>query len=155
MEDAPAAEFVRISDHLRVAVRCALHIDGHYLFIDLCEDGDPFVIPAGGGMEYGEHSLETAIREIREELGVDVQPLFLGVVENHFTHHGMQGHTIEFLYIADVDAKVAPLGLLEMLTARPESLRSAKGERFAATPTAARSSDTNGETIPAVVSATS
>jgi 8-oxo-dGTP pyrophosphatase MutT (NUDIX family) len=86
-----------------VAVRCVLRCEERYLFIDLRDNADPFVIPAGGGMEFGEHSRETAIREISEELGVDVAPTFLGVVENHFVHRGERGHDIEFLYIAEVD----------------------------------------------------
>jgi 8-oxo-dGTP pyrophosphatase MutT (NUDIX family) len=62
-----------------------------------------FYRPLGGGIEFGEHSRETAVREIREELKAEITNLtYLGLIENIFTYHGEQGHEIVLLYIADL-----------------------------------------------------
>jgi ADP-ribose pyrophosphatase YjhB (NUDIX family) len=66
-----------------------------------------FYRPAGGGVEFGEHSSDTIVREIREELGAEITlPEFLGVLENIFTYDGAQGHEVVFIYDAKfVDPK--------------------------------------------------
>jgi 8-oxo-dGTP pyrophosphatase MutT (NUDIX family) len=61
-----------------------------------------FFRPPGGTVEYGEHSLETARREMQEEIGADVTGLrLLGCVENIFQYEGETGHEIVFIYRAD------------------------------------------------------
>lgn len=58
--------------------------------------------PLGGGIEYGESSRETVAREIREELGVEIENLRLfGVLENIFIYEGRQGHEIVFVFDAE------------------------------------------------------
>jgi 8-oxo-dGTP pyrophosphatase MutT (NUDIX family) len=53
----------------------------------------------GGGIELGEHSRDTILREIREELGAVVTNLVpLGVVESIFMYLGKQRHEIVFVY---------------------------------------------------------
>lgn len=60
-----------------------------------------FYRPLGGGIEFGEHSREALVREVREELGLQAEALDLvGVMENLFTHQGRQGHEIVFVYHA-------------------------------------------------------
>jgi len=55
--------------------------------------------PLGGGVEFGERTIDAVAREIREELGVEVTGLRLvTVLENIFTHEGKQGHEIVFVY---------------------------------------------------------
>jgi ADP-ribose pyrophosphatase YjhB (NUDIX family) len=53
------------------------------------------------GIEFGEPS-ETALRrEMREELGVEIEsPVPLGVLENIFYYNGLPGHEIVFVYDA-------------------------------------------------------
>jgi mutator protein MutT len=55
--------------------------------------------PLGGGIEFGEAAEVALRREIREELGCDIQiagdPI---VLENIFQHHGIQGHEIIFAF---------------------------------------------------------
>ena len=60
-----------------------------------------FYRPLGGGIEFGEHSAEALVREIREELGLAAEALGLvGVLENRFVHLGHAGHEIVFVYRA-------------------------------------------------------
>ena len=58
--------------------------------------------PLGGGIEYGESSREAVVREIREELGVEIENVrLLGVLENIFIYEGQQGHEIVFVFDAE------------------------------------------------------
>ncbi len=55
--------------------------------------------PLGGGVELGETSEQTIVREIREELGAEVRDLkLLGVLENLFELEGQQQHEVVFVY---------------------------------------------------------
>lgn len=46
----------------------------------------------GGTIEFGERGRETIVREIREELGVEIHDTgYLGTVENIFTYQGAPG----------------------------------------------------------------
>lgn len=62
---------------------------------------DWFCRPLGGGIEFGERSQEALVREIYEELGVEIHaPQLLGIIENIFTYRGATGHEIVFIYEA-------------------------------------------------------
>ncbi len=64
--------------------------------------GEVFYRCLGGGIEFGETSIQAVVREMKEELGiVTTNEKLLGVVENIFTYNGEQGHEITFLYMAD------------------------------------------------------
>lgn len=55
--------------------------------------------PLGGGVELGETSEQTIVREIREEIGAEVRDLkLLGVLENLFELEGQQRHEVVFVY---------------------------------------------------------
>jgi ADP-ribose pyrophosphatase YjhB (NUDIX family) len=57
--------------------------------------------PPGGTIEFGERGSETVVREIREELGVEIRDaVYLGTVENIFTYLGAQGHELVRVYAA-------------------------------------------------------
>jgi ADP-ribose pyrophosphatase YjhB (NUDIX family) len=63
---------------------------------------ETFYRPLGGGVEFGEQSADTLIRERREETGLEVTNLrYAGVCENIFTYLGERGHEIVLLYEAD------------------------------------------------------
>jgi 8-oxo-dGTP pyrophosphatase MutT (NUDIX family) len=60
-----------------------------------------FYCPLGGGIKFGETSVEALRREIQEEIGAGfVDPVLLGVLENRFVFDGQPGHEIVFVYDA-------------------------------------------------------
>ena len=68
-----------------------------------------FYRPPGGGIEFGEHSREAAVRELREEFDFELptgELRLLGVIENSFEFRGAPHHEICFVYEADVDGAV-------------------------------------------------
>ncbi len=80
-----------------------------------------FARPLGGGIDFGETSAEAAIREIKEELGLDITGVkLLGMVENIFTYEGEPGHEIVFVY----DGQLVDESLYER-----ESLAAVEGKR--------------------------
>ena len=62
---------------------------------------EQFYRPLGGGIEFGERAEDAARREIREELGAEIEGLkLLHVFENIFTYLGQPGHELIWLYEA-------------------------------------------------------
>ena len=60
-----------------------------------------FYRPLGGGIEFGESSVETICRELMEEIRAEVDReslKYLGAVENIFTFNGLPGHEIILIY---------------------------------------------------------
>jgi ADP-ribose pyrophosphatase YjhB (NUDIX family) len=61
--------------------------------------GRRYARPLGGGVEVGETSEQTIVREILEELGAGVRDLkLLGVLENIFELEGSPRHEVVFVY---------------------------------------------------------
>ncbi len=57
--------------------------------------------PLGGGIEFGERGDQTIVREIREELGAEIEGVrWLGTLENLFTCEGEPGHEIVLIFDA-------------------------------------------------------
>ncbi|ARV62038.1 NUDIX hydrolase [Nostocales cyanobacterium HT-58-2] len=84
--------------------------DGDRIF--LSEGYDPvkevtFYRAMGGGVDFGETSLEALKREFQEEIQADLTNIrYLGCLENIFTFNGQPGHEIIQLYESDfVDSK--------------------------------------------------
>jgi 8-oxo-dGTP pyrophosphatase MutT (NUDIX family) len=56
----------------------------------------------GGGIDFGESSLAASIREVKEELNLElINCKLVKVLENIFTYDGNSGHEINFVYEAD------------------------------------------------------
>lgn len=86
----------------------------------LSENYDPAKVehyfrPIGGSIEFGETSLQAIQREIKEELGAEIENIkLLQVFENLFTFNAQQGHEIVFLYQADfVDQSLYQRNIIE------------------------------------------
>lgn len=58
-----------------------------------------FCRPLGGGIDFGETSTAAVVREICEELGVEMtDPKLLGVLESIYVYNGNPGHELVFVY---------------------------------------------------------
>lgn len=94
--------------HVRAVAVCLLR-DGNRILVSGGYDSSArqhFRRPLGGEIEFGERSRDAVSRELREELGVEVEGLrLLGVLENIFLHEGRQGHEVVFVYDAELADK--------------------------------------------------
>jgi len=85
-----------------VAVGVAHRDGGDEILLSRLRDeqaGETFYRPIGGGIEFGELSEVTLVREFREELSVEVvEHELVETLENTFTFQGNEGHEIWFLY---------------------------------------------------------
>ncbi len=62
---------------------------------------ETFLRPLGGAVEFGERAVDALRREMREELGAQIEePVQLGVLENVFTYRGAPGHEVVFVFDA-------------------------------------------------------
>ena len=84
------------------AIVLGLIQDGSRLFVSEGFDPvrqEPFYRALGGGIEFGETSLEALKREFREELQAELTNIhYLGCLENVFTFNGKPGHELVQLY---------------------------------------------------------
>lgn len=93
---------------IRPIVICLFH-NGNRILVSEGFDAikqDYYYRPLGGGIEYGESSREAIVREIQEELGVEIENLkLLDVLENIFIYEGQKGHEIVFVFDAEFTEK--------------------------------------------------
>lgn len=81
-----------------------LRKDDRFLFTVCVEEEykQVFYIPVGGGIEFGEYSIDAAKREALEETGREVTNLrLLNIKENIFRYNAKDEHEILFTYLAD------------------------------------------------------
>ena len=77
----------------------------------------------GGGIEFGERSRETVVREVKEETGLEINPeKFLGVVEMILPE--MKLHRLVFYYMAKMTGGAENPGgdISELRWCRPEDI---------------------------------
>jgi 8-oxo-dGTP pyrophosphatase MutT (NUDIX family) len=90
-----------IQGPIRVIAICVIRKADRWLVVD---GNDPatrrrFCRPLGGGIHTGERSQAAVVRELREEIGMEVSYLcFRGVLENLFDLDGRTHHEIMFVY---------------------------------------------------------
>jgi hypothetical protein len=90
-------------NQIRPLAICVFRREDHIL---VAEGFDPvkqehFYRPLGGGIEFGENSVETISREIREEINAEINQgsmKYLGTLENIFQFNGDMGHEIVMIY---------------------------------------------------------
>lgn len=99
--------------YIRTVCLCLLQQDQRFLFqrIENVHKSKTMYRPVGGTMEYGENSLTAVMREVKEEINIDIiEPTLKYVVENHFKFAEQDpdsgeitevlGHEINFVYNA-------------------------------------------------------
>ena len=81
---------------------CLFFHEGKVLLYEAqTKTGSRFIRPAGGHIEHGEYAIDTAKREIREELGVEAQDVKqLTMIENIFGTDGVLTHEYVFIFSA-------------------------------------------------------
>ena len=92
--------------HIRPLALCIFHHHGKILvnqFHDAVENRTLFR-PLGGGIEFGERSVDAIVREVQEELGLSISDVrLIGTLESLFTYAGKPGHEIVQVYDARFD----------------------------------------------------
>lgn len=86
---------------IRVIAICLFRCGERILVFEAFDSakGSPFYRPLGGGVQPGETTREAIVREIREEVGLEITHLdLLGTLENIFVCDGKPGHEIVFVY---------------------------------------------------------
>lgn len=86
---------------VRPAAHCVLRRGEELLFCDVPDPvtGDVWVRMFGGGIDFGESSLEAVRREVNEELGIDLSEVSLiGTVESMIVFDGKGEHEIIFVF---------------------------------------------------------
>ena len=83
---------------------------GDRIFVSECEDPvkqDTFYRALGGGIEFGEHSIDALQREFQEEIQAELTNIkYLACLENFFIFNGQPGHELIQLYQCEfVDPK--------------------------------------------------
>lgn len=97
-------EWRRWAGRIRPIVRCVLRRGESPVEILVAREEDPergtdIWFPPGGGMDFGETAEEALRREVREELGAEIQNLrLLGVIEPRFQYAGEQHHQLVMIY---------------------------------------------------------
>ncbi|NNE70554.1 MAG: NUDIX hydrolase [Rhodothermales bacterium] len=89
--------------HIRVLV-ISVFRDGRRILVARGYDeakSEYFLRPIGGEVEFGESAVEALKREVKEELGLEIEsPVRLGILENLFSYDGKPGHEVVFVYDA-------------------------------------------------------
>jgi len=91
---------------------------GDRIFVSECEDPvkqDTFYRALGGGIEFGEHSIDALQREFQEEIQAELTNIkYLACLENFFVYNGKAGHELIQVYQCDfVDSKFYELDSLD------------------------------------------
>ena len=92
----------------RLKAICVIKHNADYLFSVGTDPKGPrtFLVPVGGGIEFGELAADAVVREVQEEIGVDIEtPRLVGVLENNFTWNGADYHEIVFCFVDEIPSR--------------------------------------------------
>ena len=95
-----------------LGVKCIIENNGKFLLVKINYGHHRWIIP-GGGVNKGESSIDAAIRETKEEVGLDVKDLVY--IGSFFTNKDYKQNTVEiFLCKSDtLETKVDPIEIEE------------------------------------------
>jgi 8-oxo-dGTP pyrophosphatase MutT (NUDIX family) len=99
-------EGIRMTEgRVRPIAICIIRRGDDILVFEGCDPatGKVFYRPLGGGIEFGEYGHQALVREIREEIGVEIDRVrYLGTIENIYVYAGRTGHEIVQVYEAEL-----------------------------------------------------
>lgn len=94
------------SPRIRLLAICVFHHQGKILVNPFQDPVKQQLLfrPLGGGVEFGEKSIDAVAREIQEELNLPIRNArLLGTLESIFTYLGKPGHEVVQVYDAEFD----------------------------------------------------
>src|SRR3989338_11580060 len=96
-------DHVKYQSCIRPIVICLLQRDDDILVVEGKDTvkQTTFYRPPGGGIEFGETSVQAAQREILEEFGAEIHNVqYKGIIENIFEYQGRKMHELVFVCTA-------------------------------------------------------
>ena len=93
-----------IEGHIRASTICVIRHEGRILAAPgYVPAKGLFYRPLGGEINFGEHSRDALVRELREEIQAEVTGLkCLGVIENFYTRYEVPQHELVVVYEAEL-----------------------------------------------------
>ena len=91
---------------IRPLALCIFHHHGKILVNQFYDAAGGLTLfrPIGGGIEFGERSIDAIAREVQEELGLSISDVrLIGTLESIFIYAGKPGHEIVQIYDARFD----------------------------------------------------
>jgi len=91
---------------IRPLALCIFHHHGKILVNQFYDAAGRHTLfrPIGGGIEFGERSIDAIAREVQEELGLSISDVrLIGTLESIFIYAGEPGHEIVQIYDARFD----------------------------------------------------